>query len=135
MDRSVQRYVYESFIVAYLSHVWLRSDATTTHDWSYHAGSFKSRFSTRKKGIVMTTQKDLSTEEKLKNVFRATLLDQGVAGYDIDKIADALVSNLLIMLSLNYADKWDNEIDGDCIFIVLELFFNVIERLYIKQDI
>lgn len=83
----------------------------------------------------MTTQKDLSTEEKLKNVFRATLLDQGVAGYDIDKIADALVSNLLIMLSLNYADKWDNEIDGDCIFIVLELFFNVIERLYIKQDI
>ena len=53
----------------------------------------------------MSNQKDLSAEEKLKNVFRATLLDEGVAGYDIDKIATALVSNLLIMLSLNYADK------------------------------
>lgn len=53
----------------------------------------------------MSNQKDLLPEEKLKNVFRATLLNEGVAGYDIDKIADALISNLLIMLSLNYADK------------------------------
>ena len=53
----------------------------------------------------MSNQKDLSAEDKLKNVFRATLLDQGVAGYDIDKIADALVCNLLIMLSLCYANQ------------------------------